>query len=412
MTAYKPKARFARKLLCVFLVFGILSAAFSFSAAAGGENEKGTNYPFVFVAGYAGWGQYDRLNNALPYWGRLNGDLIKYLNEQGFECGAASVDPLGSAWDRACELYAQMTGTVVDYGGVHAARYNHKRFGTDYSKKPLLTGWGEPDGSGGINKVNLVGHSFGGATIRLLAQLLADGSPEEFAGTSGAVSRRGVSPLFTGGKADWIHSITTYAAPHNGADSVLVFSPVELITAFDAFKGLEPLKTRPMFKNIYSIGKSLSLLRVKDWGLCDLYVDGAFELNKNLSANENIYYFSFPSDATVESPRSAKRIPDTSVADPLFYTNIYMIGRGTAVTDKGIVIDERWFNNDGVVNTVSTIAPFNEPQRVFDPADISPGIWHIMPTYRGDHAAVIGGLSYAVDINAMYLEQLRLINSL
>jgi len=407
MIKLKPKAGFAEKLNSQLRRFGILSSAISYSASAVVENEKGTNYPFVFVAGFAGWGKYDLLNNALPYWGRLNGDLIKYLNDQGFACCAASVDPLGSAWDRACELYAQAAGAVVDYGAVHAARYNHKRFGKDYSKRPLLNGWGKPDGSGGINKVNFVGHSFGGATIRLLAQLLADGSPEEIAGTKGTVSG-----LFSGGKADWIHSITALAAPHNGVDIVLALSPVEGITAFDTFKGLEPLKTKPVFKEIYSRGKSRSVLRVADKAVYDLYVDGAHDLNERLSTNDSIYYFSFPSDATMESPDSEKRIPDKSVADPLLYASIHMIGRSTKVTDNGFVIDEAWYNNDGVVNTISTIAPFKEPQKMFDAHEITPGIWHIMETYRGDHAAVIGGLSKAVDIRAMYVEQLQLVNSL
>ncbi len=407
MIKLKPKAGFSGKLVNLLRRFGILSSTFSYSTNAGGENEKGTNYPFVFVAGFAGWGHYDLLNNALPYWGRLNGDLNEYLNDQGFITCAASVDPIGSAWDRVCELYAQMAGTVVDYGQVHAVRFNHKRFGTDYSKRPLLDGWGEPDGSGGINKVNFVGHSFGGATIRLLAQLLKDGSPEEIAGTRGAVSG-----LFLGGKADWIHSITTLAAPHNGVDIVLALSPVEGITAFDTFKGLEPLKTKPVFKEIYNRGKSRSVLRVADKGVYDLYVDGAQDLNKKLSTNDSIYYFSFPTDATVKSPSSDKRIPDKSVADPLLYANINIIGRGTKVTDKGFVIDKSWYNNDGIVNTISTRAPFDEPQKIFDAHEITPGIWNIMETFRGDHAGVIGGLSKAVDIRAMYLEQLQLVNSL
>ena len=407
MIKLKPKAGFSGKLVNLLRRFGILSSTFSYSTNAGGENEKGTNYPFVFVAGYAGWGHYDLLNNALPYWGRLNGDLNEYLNDQGFITCAASVNPIGSAWDRACELYAQMAGAVVDYGQVHAARFKHDRFGTDFSKKPLLNGWGKPDGNGGINKVNFVGHSFGGATIRLLAQLLMDGSPEEIAGSTNVVSS-----LFLGGKADWIHSITTLAAPHNGVDIVLALSPVEGLTAFDTFKGLEPLKTKPVFKEIYNRGKSRSVLRVADKGVYDLYVDGAHDLNERLSTNDNIYYFSFPSDATMESPDSDKRIPDKSVADPLLYASIHMIGRSTKVTDNGFVIDEAWYNNDGVVNTISTKAPFKEPQKIFDANEITPGIWNIMETYRGDHAAVIGGLSKAVDIRAMYVEQLQLVTSL
>lgn len=39
----------------------------------------------------------------------------------------ASVGPLSSAHDRACELAAQIKGTRVDYGAAHAKREGHAR---------------------------------------------------------------------------------------------------------------------------------------------------------------------------------------------------------------------------------------------------------------------------------------------
>ena len=86
-----------------------------------------TNDPFVFVHGLSGWGSYDAQYKAMPYWGMLNGDLMAYLNSRGYACYAASVAPSGSAWDRACELYAQLTGTRVDYGAAHSAAMGHER---------------------------------------------------------------------------------------------------------------------------------------------------------------------------------------------------------------------------------------------------------------------------------------------
>ena len=38
------------------------------------------------------------------------------------------------AWDRACELYAQLNGLVTDYGAGHFARCGHLRYGRDYTK--------------------------------------------------------------------------------------------------------------------------------------------------------------------------------------------------------------------------------------------------------------------------------------
>lgn len=71
------------------------------------DTKFNTEYANVFVHGLAGWGSYTWYNDFLPYWGMFGGDLMQYLNARGFECYSAAVDPTGSAWDRACELYAQ-----------------------------------------------------------------------------------------------------------------------------------------------------------------------------------------------------------------------------------------------------------------------------------------------------------------
>ncbi len=93
---------------------------------------------FVFVHGLSGWGSYDKTYKRMPYWGMRGGDLISFLRDSGFDCYAASVSPTGSAWDRACELYAQLYGQRTDYGKAHSERNNHSRFGRDFSDCPLI----------------------------------------------------------------------------------------------------------------------------------------------------------------------------------------------------------------------------------------------------------------------------------
>ena len=78
-----------------------------------------------------GWGQRAGINAMLPYWGMTTGSLTSYLNSLGYETYSATVGPISSAWDRACELYAQLTGTTVDYGAAHAAAHDHARRGCD-----------------------------------------------------------------------------------------------------------------------------------------------------------------------------------------------------------------------------------------------------------------------------------------
>lgn len=162
-----------------------------------------TPYPTVFVHGLLGWGARDALYRAVPYWGLAAGDVLGYLNACGYDCRAASVGIISSAWDRACELYAELTGGTADYGIAHAQRFGHARFGTAYPN-PLVPDWGAD------RPVDLVGHSFGGATARLLMQLLAHGCPEEVQAAEAA--GEAPSPLFTGGKAGWVHALVAIAA--------------------------------------------------------------------------------------------------------------------------------------------------------------------------------------------------------
>ena len=65
--------------------------------------------------------------------------------------------------------------------------------------------------NGEIHKVHLIGHSMGGETIRLLAQLLEEGSKDEIQATG-----INTNSLFKGGQ-HWIESITTISTPHDGS---------------------------------------------------------------------------------------------------------------------------------------------------------------------------------------------------
>jgi len=364
--------------------------------------------PYVFVAGYGGYGDYDKINAFFPYWGMSSGDLLGYLEQQGYDCYAASVDPVGSAWDRACELYAQLTGTLTDYGAAHAARNGHERYGADFTGRALVDGWGQPGGN--AEKINFMCHSFGGTTARLMAQLLADGCPAEVE----AAGAGDVSGLFTGGKADLIHSLSTFASPHNGT------------TVLDAAYLLRSLLPRGEKKNVgihnptgfgavdYAINMSrlLSNGLGPDTGVYDLMLEGAAEINKNLSAQPDIYYFSYPTDCTQALPLLGIRFPVGALTEPVFWPFAVYMGFATGTTPGGIAYGSEWFGSDGIVNTVSSRAPFDEPQQLFDPEDIRPGVWNIMDTFPGDHASVIGGFMRARDVKALYTAQLALVDSL
>ena len=185
-----------------------ISGRFSFSSGKAQKDDvpARSDAAYIFVHGLSGWGSYDKTYKRMPYWGMFGGDLMKYLRGQGFSCWAASVSPEGSAWDRACELYAQLTGTVTDYGKAHSERCGHRRFGPDFTGRPLI-----PDWKSG-KKLVLLGHSFGGATIRLFSQILASGDEAE----QEAAGADALSPFFLGGQGERLHALVTLAAPTNG----------------------------------------------------------------------------------------------------------------------------------------------------------------------------------------------------
>ena len=403
----------SKKFLCLLLALVMAGSLLLLPAAAANTQSGATRYPTVYVHGLMGWGEHDQIYSAVPYWG-LSTDLMPYMTSKGYESYAASVGPLSSAWDRACELYAQLTGTTVDYGAAHAAEYG---YGVTYDK-PLFAGWSAS------KKINLVGHSFGGATIRLFLDILADGSAEEQAAAKAAGTE--VSPFFEGGKADWVYSLTTLAAPHNGTtfleccDNMAQFA-AEASTAMAKLLGISD------FKGVYDFqleqfgfyrkdGETVlealdrvlhsDFLSHNDNVFRDLTIDRALELNDDIEIQPNVYYFSYAGDKTRQNSATGER---TSAVDmtPLFvpFAN-RMCSYYDQTTAGGFRIDKTWAPNDGLVNTVSALYPTDSAGRCltksgqtgyiqqdgYSNVSYQPGVWNVMPVRHYDHGNFIAGM--------------------
>ena len=416
----------SKKFLCLLLALVMAGSLLLLPAAAANTQSGATRYPTVYVHGLMGWGEHDQIYSAVPYWG-LSTDLMPYMTGKGYESYAASVGPLSSAWDRACELYAQLTGTTVDYGAAHAAEYGHARYGATYDK-PLFAGWSAS------KKINLVGHSFGGATIRLFLDILADGSAEEQAAAKAAGTE--VSPFFEGGKADWVYSLTTLAAPHNGTtfleccDNMAQFA-AEASTAMAKLLGISDFKGVYDFQlDQFGIRKddnetfAQALERVlksdflshNDNAFLDLTIDKSLEINKGIAIQPNVYYFSYAGDQTSADPRTGNHYPTVSAIPSngmcaLMLSFSYNMGKYyDKYTAGGIYIDRSWLPNDGLVNTVSALYPTTTDKNTTECrkqdgsqgwvnydgySDIAfrPGIWYVMPVTRADHMQFVGGIA-------------------
>lgn len=357
-------------------------------------DEKQTDYPFVFVHGLSGWGSYDDLYAKLPYWGMFGGDLMTVLNEEGFSCYAASVAPTHSAWDRACELYAQLTGTIVDYGEAHSARCKHARFGEDYTGRALIAAFDED------HKINLICHSFGGTTARLFASILQTGSAEEQNTTTDGT----LSDFFKGNNGHRIYSIVTLASPHNGSSVLL------------AGDGENPLLTPDEIGAIIGMGNTSveeeSDSRIaEDYALYEIMIDNAVALNKQIITLNDIYYFSVPCNTTVAN-ENGTFAPVTEKTEYLLRETATAMGKFTGTTENGFVIDESWFANDGLVNAVSAAAPFGDQKISFNKKRIVPGVWNVLPTYEGDHMSLQGGFLIANDVKQFYVDLLTMISQI
>lgn len=378
-------------LLCISMVFLTACGAEQTSVPERSDTE------YIFVHGLSGWGSYDKSYKRMPYWGMLGGDLMEYLRGQGFSCYAASVSPEGSAWDRACELYAQLNGTMTDYGKAHSERCGHERFGPDFTGRPLIPDW--EDG----RKLVLLGHSFGGAKIRLFAEILANGDDTE----REAAAPDELSPFFLGGQGDRLQALITLAAPSNGTtaydlhqDQSFDASMVE-VSHWDVFWGSFFSNRKQAERD----GRS-----EEDYAAFDMHIDNALAMNDRISTLPQVYYFAVPCSAT-ETSEGGQR-PIRSMMEPMFRRSSAQMGAYTGTTIGGFVIDKSWQENDGLVNTVSAMAPIGAPSMDFDPEVIKPGIWQVMPVYLGDHMSLQGGIMKRNDIRPFYLDLLELIDTL
>ncbi len=423
---FKSKKRFM-PLVALSLAMVMLVSTVIPTIAAGTTKatlEDPVDYTYVLVHGMGGWGESAGMNNISPYWGSFTGSLSEYLRSEGYKVEEATVGPFSSAWDRACELYAQLTGTTVDYGEAHSKEHGHERYGRTYAT-PLVEGWGETTADGQINKINLVGHSFGGNTVSLLTSLLAYGDTAEM-----KASPNDCSSLFKGGKENWVHSVTTLCTPHNGSTlyycldkGKLVSSALDILyvvggagssvnSSYIDFQlehfGIESGK----LNTINLINKKFS--EGKDNAFYDLSPDGAAELNKSIKTVDSVYYFSYAFSTTRKAAFSKNQLPIAStliVLQPI----ATLMGRYTNISPNATIkIDNSWLPNDGLVNVVSAQYPFDENHVDCGnkPTNVKTGIWYVFPTQVGDHGDVIGMDGKTNKTHKFYVDHFTLIDSL
>jgi len=387
------------KLSCLFLVmlFSVMILPFNVRVI---NAESGNNYPIIFVHGLFGWGKGDLSTN---YWGGKN-DILQDLNNKGFNAMDATIGSVSSNWDRACELYYYIKGGTVDYGEAHSKKYDHERYGSTFDG--IYPEWDE------TSKIHLIGHSYGGETIRLLVELLKNGDKEE----RGYHGSGGISQLFEGGK-NWVNSITTIATPLNGAtfanfvdknafgiESLFFASGAILGSNFDKYLfdlrldqwGIKKENSNSMSDYIADIQNS-EVLGSDDYALLDLTTDGAKRLNNITKTYPDIYYFSYSGDNSIRNPFNGYYLPKQ-----ISYGSISAIVTGMYKQNNELPQgDKAWWKNDGTVSVISAQYPFGQAHKDSNGVN-EKGIWIVNPTMNnwghGDFIGV-GRQSYSNVLN-------------
>ena len=427
-----------KKITALILAITVFAGVFIMPVSATAPVERTidkdsfvTDYPYVFVHGMGGWGPTNSFYDLSPYWGvglgKSDTDLIKLLNEQGVKAYAVQVGPLSSAWDRACELYAQLTGTVTDYGEAHSKKHGHDRYGFSYEGKALMGKPWNPN-----KKINLVGHSFGGATIRLFTSLMAFGNADEIKATG-----KNTSPLFKGGHKS-VHACITLSAPHNGtqvsnmiynisAPKALIMFAYNLVGAtfgnnFLVFSlqmshfGLTPAQNRK--RTSLNIAKVANYYKAEDNCYADMTLKGARELNKTIKLSPDTYYYSYTTAATTPTGIGGRQKIINTVT-PIFQISSTLIAISEGKTYDGVKIEGNWAVNDGIVPLASALYPESDKATATDYENalaqgkkITKGRWYYMDTMVGmDHFDFCGTDDYPTTFEDFYYSMIETANS-
>lgn len=359
----------------------------------------------VFVHGLGGFGPDEFFG--FPYW--------VYINEfatRGFTVYQAEVGPVSSNHDRACELYAQIMGTRVDYGKVHSERHGHQRYGKDYSGQGFYPEWSTE------NRIHILGHSMGGSTIRKIEILLQEGLQDEIDGTPALE----LSPLFSK-QGNMLKSLTSFSATHDGStltdilgtDIVRVIAVVilsfagitddtfvESIYGFDLDQWNITKLANETVGEFFDRMESNPIWSVNNTDLApfDLSPAGAYAQNTaGQQAYPDTYYFAFATERTDFKYRcsesNSSQCGFAAEASLLMWAGLSPFANLIGSIDQPQHLRE----NDGLVPIDSSNCPklsYNDPECTeFDDVWL-PGRWYYQPTEL-DHLQIIGWTSTDAD---------------
>lgn len=379
-----------------------------------------THIPIIMVHGLGGFGPGEF--GSFNYWGGVD-NIPLYLTNNGYPAYATSVGPFSSNFDRAVDLYYYIKGGYVDYGKFHSTQYGHHQ-----TKSRYYPGvYPEWDAN---HPVHLLGHSMGGITVRKLLTLLEQGDKTELQDPAHA-------ELFSGGKTGWVKSVTTISTPHNGATLTYKLLPdyapfvKGLVIAAAGLAGasleadalydfdleqwdLEREPGESFAAYAARVGNS-RIWTTEDYSGHDVTPEAARDWNQAEPDSKNVYYFSVTTKNTTKGLLTGWEYPRLTTFPALipvaFPVPIIMgLGNYTQNTPGKVVIDEKWWANDGAANVYGMSGPNTSIIKPYAPDALEKGVWNHIGVYNGyDHFAIIGMGMIPYNVRPFYMNLANLL---
>ena len=158
-------------------------------------------------------------------------------------------------------------------------------------------------------------------------------------------------------------------------------SDTETLLAAIEHWGVERGSGESLKSYYHRIGQS-PLSKSKNLCTWELSPNGALHFNEQYVTNPDVYYFSFSTYSTKVKNSSTFHKPDSGMSVHLWPSGILMGQYNNA-------IDSSWYENDGVVNSVSMSHPLGSEMVFFNGIPV-PGVWQSVKKLNMDHQAVIG----------------------
>ena len=352
------------------------------------------NYPVVLIHGFMGWGP-DEMGD-YSYWGG-NKNYIDSLKSEGHKIIEVSVGPISSNWDRAIEVFYQLKGGQVDYGFYHSQKNKIIQKPKEKRYMGLYPEWNQNF------PIHIIGHSMGGQTARMLIYLLSQEIYQDSV-------KKEESILLGESHTGWIKSITTISTPHDGTTlEHIITSAIPFVQYFAGIAGLfgnnyfhfdleqfglKRSENESWLGFINRLNKN-AITKTKNFSSYDLSLTGARDLNGYSQVSPEVYYFFFVTSTTKVDEKTGFHIP-FEYTPLLNKARAKMIGSRSGYWLDGTQTDSLWYENDGVVNSISMFGPTtgaNGPDPIveYDPEELLiTGQWYWTKINKMDHWSVIG----------------------